>query len=318
MRGEPGSRSGRLRSADRRWGRVIIGTDTGFEQHAPNRKRVVRNTNTCESPMRFSCVMDAIVGCVMSLLLSQRCLSAPQIPGSQRSESGEGGPALTLANPFGSSEEERRLLQSYITDHLKDSQGSPDLNTWEQEIFFLFSLHDYDKSGQMDGLELMKLLSDFLSHHSMGPQSADSVVSVVDALLQTQDLNQDGMLDPSELLTLPVERHPTKPQLGVDAGRDNTHDAPAQPAEEAPPQQWPIDRALDPRGAEVLEPDGKQQQEAGQTRGQDLSPGEDRGPEPPQLQDQAEQLQRDHVPEPQAQERVEQQRVPAHQGQPEM
>ncbi|KAI1895685.1 hypothetical protein AGOR_G00108770 [Albula goreensis] len=156
--------------------------------------------------------MDVIIGCVLSLLLSHQCLSAPQVPGSPRSESAEGSPALTLANPFGSSDEERRLLQTYISGHLKDNQGSPDLTTWEQEIFYLFSLHDYDRSGQMDGLELMKLLSDFLSHHSLGQQSADSVVSMVDTLLQTQDLNQDGMLDPSELLALPAERHTVKPQ----------------------------------------------------------------------------------------------------------
>lgn len=96
------------------------------------------------------------------------------------------------------------LRQSYIKGNLKEGQMSPVLNTWEQgkismhpsfsrlsrsergqsidsnfvvcaEVFFLFSLHDYDKSGKMDGLEMMKLLSDFLSHHSLGPQSADSV-----------------------------------------------------------------------------------------------------------------------------------------------
>ena len=43
------------------------------------------------------------------------------------------------------------------------------------EVFFLFSLHDYDKSSQLDGLELMKLLSDFQSHHSQTPKSTDGV-----------------------------------------------------------------------------------------------------------------------------------------------
>uniref|UniRef100_A0A8C1R9T1 Cell growth regulator with EF-hand domain 1 n=1 Tax=Cyprinus carpio TaxID=7962 RepID=A0A8C1R9T1_CYPCA len=106
-----------------------------------------------------------------------------------------------LANPFGSSEDNRRLLQSYIKSSLKEGQTSPELNTREQEVFFLFSLYDYDRSGQMDGLELMQLLTDFLTYHEMLPKSADSVVSLVDYLLQTQDLNQDGLLAPSDLLS---------------------------------------------------------------------------------------------------------------------
>lgn len=106
-----------------------------------------------------------------------------------------------LANPFGSGEDNRRLLQSYIKSTLKEGQTSPELNTREQEVFFIFSLYDYDRSGQMDGLELMQLLSDFLSYHAITPKSTDSVVFLVDYLLQTQDLNQDGLLAPSELLS---------------------------------------------------------------------------------------------------------------------
>uniref|UniRef100_A0A8C9TNR5 EF-hand domain-containing protein n=1 Tax=Scleropages formosus TaxID=113540 RepID=A0A8C9TNR5_SCLFO len=108
-----------------------------------------------------------------------------------------------------------RLLQRYVKENLKDGQLNPDLTTWEQgkydklynlhlhlfiqqtlfskatcdtcfcssvchthtEIFFLFSLHDYDRSSNLDGLEMMKLLSDFLSHRSMDPQSGESVSS---------------------------------------------------------------------------------------------------------------------------------------------
>ncbi|XP_014880476.1 cell growth regulator with EF hand domain protein 1 [Poecilia latipinna] len=110
-------------------------------------------------------------------------------------------PPPGLINPFGSGEEERRLLQSYIQQSLRNSQGSPDITSWEQEVFFLFRLYDYDRSGFLDGLEIMKLLSDYNSHHALGPEANEHVVSMVDFLLQTQDLNQDGLLDPSELLS---------------------------------------------------------------------------------------------------------------------
>uniref|UniRef100_A0A671NBS9 Cell growth regulator with EF hand domain protein 1-like n=2 Tax=Sinocyclocheilus anshuiensis TaxID=1608454 RepID=A0A671NBS9_9TELE len=126
-----------------------------------------------------------------------------------------------LANPFGSSEDNHRLLQSYIKSSMKEGQTSPELNTREQEVFFLFSLYDYDRSGQMDGLELMQLLTDFLTHHEMLPKSSDSVVSLVDYLLQTQDLNQDGLLAPSELLST------------IEHQQENKIVPPDPPAEEA-------------------------------------------------------------------------------------
>lgn len=143
------------------------------------------------------------VPCVLSLyLFIHLCQAAPGLPGTQREESVDAHPAsVALANPFGSGEEDRRLLQSYIQSSLKDGQGGPEISTWEQEVFFLFRLYDYDRSGFLDGLEMMKLLSDYNSHHTPGAQTSELVVSMVDFLLQTQDLNQDGLLAPSELLS---------------------------------------------------------------------------------------------------------------------
>ncbi|XP_056332611.1 cell growth regulator with EF hand domain protein 1 [Danio aesculapii] len=139
---------------------------------------------------------------VFVIILPALSLCAPQVQSLS-----DGILAPDLANPFGSTEDNRRLLQSYIKSNLKDGQTSPELNTREQEVFFLFSLYDYDRSGQMDGLELMQLLTDFLTYHEMMPKSTDSVVTLVDYLLQTQDLNQDGLLAPSELLSPSTMEH---------------------------------------------------------------------------------------------------------------
>lgn len=149
--------------------------------------------------------LDRLLSCVLSLsLLIHLSLAAPGMPGTKREESLEvHPPSVALPNPFGSGEEERRLLQSYIQSSLKTDQGGPEINTWEQEVFFLFGLYDYDRSGLLDGLEMMKLLSDYNSHHRPGAQTNEQVVSMVDFLLQTQDLNQDGLLAPSELLSPP-------------------------------------------------------------------------------------------------------------------
>ncbi|XP_024292062.1 cell growth regulator with EF hand domain protein 1 isoform X2 [Oncorhynchus tshawytscha] len=115
-----------------------------------------------------------VTGMLSLLLLAHQCVSAPQVPEDQRVQSVGALPPFTLANPFGSGEEDRRLLQSYIKDNVKEGHGGPD-NTWEQEVFFLFSLHDYDRSGHMDGLEIMKLLSEYNSHNAPGEQSAETV-----------------------------------------------------------------------------------------------------------------------------------------------
>ncbi|XP_073682554.1 uncharacterized protein cgref1 [Garra rufa] len=165
------------------------------------------------------------------LILPSLSLCAPQVQ-QTHSFSNDDIVVPDLPNPFGSSENNRRLLQSYIKSSLKEGQTSPELNTREQEIFFLFSLYDYDRSGQMDGLELMQLLTDFLTNHEMMPKSADSVVSMVDYLLQTQDLNQDGLLAPSELLSSSKDHQqenkivPTEPPAEDALKQEQTHTKP--------------------------------------------------------------------------------------------
>ncbi|CAN9506947.1 unnamed protein product [Ophioblennius macclurei] len=144
--------------------------------------------------------------CILSLfLLMHMCLAAPGLTGLEREETRDAHPpVVALRNPFGSAEEERGLLQSYIQENLKSSPEEPELSTREQEVFFLFRLYDYDRSDFLDGLEMMKLLSDYNSHHAPNAQASEQVVSMVDFLLQTQDLNHDGLLTPSELLSPPL------------------------------------------------------------------------------------------------------------------
>ncbi|XP_056268444.1 cell growth regulator with EF hand domain protein 1 isoform X2 [Pseudoliparis swirei] len=148
--------------------------------------------------------LDRLVPCVLSLyLLIHVSQAAPGLIGTQREEAVN---VVALADPF--SFGDRGLLQSYIQSSLKDGEGGPEISTREQEVFFLFGLHDYDRSGLLDGLEMMKLLSDYNSYHTPGAQSNELVVSMVDSLLQSQDLNRDGLLAPSELLSPPLPHTP--------------------------------------------------------------------------------------------------------------
>lgn len=139
---------------------------------------------------------------VLSVLLIQLCFAAPGQPQIHRAEDS----VAAVDHPFQSTDESHRLLRSYIDSILnKEDQGRPEINSWEQEVFFLFRLHDYDRSGFLDGLEMIKLLHDFNAFRIPGVvHSNNEVVSVVDFLLQTQDLNHDGLFSPSELLSPPV------------------------------------------------------------------------------------------------------------------
>ncbi|XP_077419610.1 uncharacterized protein cgref1, partial [Vanacampus margaritifer] len=105
-----------------------------------------------------------------------------------------------LTNPFGLGEEERRLLQRYIELTRKDGV---EINSRDEEVFYLFRLYDFDRSDRLDGLEMMKLLSDYNSQNAPEEQANDMVVSLVDFLLQSQDVNRDGLLAPEELLSPP-------------------------------------------------------------------------------------------------------------------
>ncbi|KAJ0056108.1 hypothetical protein NL108_003395 [Boleophthalmus pectinirostris] len=134
-----------------------------------------------------------------SLLLL--CFASPGQPGTLRNEETPAG----LVNPFQSGEESHRLLQSYIDSVLKEGQGRPEINSKEQEVFFLLRLHDYDRSGFLDGLEMIKLLSDYNAFHKPTVvYQYNEMVSLVDFLLQAQDLNHDGLFSPSELLSPPL------------------------------------------------------------------------------------------------------------------
>ncbi|XP_072321259.1 cell growth regulator with EF hand domain protein 1 [Eucyclogobius newberryi] len=135
------------------------------------------------------------------LLLS--CLAAPGQSGKLRDEETSTG---KLANPFQSGDESHRLLQSYIVSILnaEESQSRPEINSREQEVFFLFRLHDYDQSGFLDGLEMIRLLSDYNAFYRPDVYHYNEVVSLVDFLLQTQDRNHDGLFTPSELLSPPL------------------------------------------------------------------------------------------------------------------
>ncbi|KAM6407355.1 cell growth regulator with EF hand domain protein 1 [Pluvialis apricaria] len=75
--------------------------------------------------------------------------------------------------------------------------------TRDQALLYLFALHDHDRSGRLDGLELLQLLGAVLAQRDGGRPHPEAVAALVDRTLERQDLSRDGLLDPPELLLSP-------------------------------------------------------------------------------------------------------------------
>ncbi|XP_057596395.1 cell growth regulator with EF hand domain protein 1 isoform X2 [Hippopotamus amphibius kiboko] len=138
-----------------------------------------------------------------------------------------------------------RLLQSYLKG-LERMEEEPEHMSREQVLLYLFALHDYDQSGHLDGLELLSMLTAALAPGASDSPTTNPVILVVDAVLETQDLNGDGLMTPAELVNFPGEaprlaepRDPLEPQdvgrqplLAKSLSRQEAHEAPG-PREEA-------------------------------------------------------------------------------------
>ncbi|XP_041644344.1 cell growth regulator with EF hand domain protein 1 [Cheilinus undulatus] len=251
--------------------------------------------------------LGRLLPCVLYVfLLIHLCLAAPGLTGAQGEESiNARASAAEIANPFGSGEEDRRLLHSFIQFSVANGKGGLEINTHEQEVFYLFGVFDYDHSGSLDGLELMKLVSDYNLHHTPGVNAAEQVVSLVDFLLQSQDLNQDGLLSPLELLSHPLPH-----------SQDSINNS-------APQQEQHVaveEKLSNPGSVQETEGAAEQREEAlkePQPQNEEYLPQEDKpeGEELIKLEDQ--QLEQ-QIPEGPGAEQGQGHPVPVHQGQPEI
>ncbi|XP_040282786.1 cell growth regulator with EF hand domain protein 1 isoform X2 [Bufo bufo] len=131
-------------------------------------------------------------------LLFSHGLAAPRTESRSRQSDN-----INMSNPFTPGEEHLSILHGYLQD--KDPLGENDTNmSRETAILRLFVLHDYDKSGLLDGLELMQLLHGVLTRGLQEKPTEDSVISVVDDVLERQDVNLDGLLSAQELVNSPI------------------------------------------------------------------------------------------------------------------
>uniref|UniRef100_A0A8B9CMX6 EF-hand domain-containing protein n=1 Tax=Anser brachyrhynchus TaxID=132585 RepID=A0A8B9CMX6_9AVES len=111
------------------------------------------------------------------------------------------------------------LLQRAVRSLGQPEQNAEDM-TREQALLYLFALHDHDRSGRLDGLELLQLLGAVLAQGGTG-QPSPEVAVLVDRALERQDRSGDGLLDPPELLLPGWERRPAgELPVGAEVGQE--------------------------------------------------------------------------------------------------
>ncbi|KAM3675322.1 cell growth regulator with EF hand domain protein 1 [Ammospiza maritima maritima] len=173
---------------------------------------------------------------LLLLVLGPAAWAAPRA-GTNRPEP----PVVTTVDPHPdplSPEPPALLLLWSAVQSLGPPEQDVQAMTREQALLYLFVLHNHDQSRRLDGLELLQLLGTVLAQAG-GQPDPDTVAALVDKALARQDLNGDGLLDPSELLDPPEAplsgqdrgppgQPPLEQQAGLGAGPGEGTEVPRQ------------------------------------------------------------------------------------------
>ncbi|XP_004627473.1 cell growth regulator with EF hand domain protein 1 [Octodon degus] len=151
-----------------------------------------------------------------------------------------------LPNPFQPGPEQLGVLQHHLKG-LERMEEDPEHMNREQVLLYLFALHDYDQSGQLDGLELLSMLTAALAPGAAN-FPANPVILVVDKVLETQDLDGDGLISPAELINFPTEApRDTEPRESLVPAPHETQAMEGQPLLAKNPLRQETQQALGPR-----------------------------------------------------------------------
>ncbi|XP_040586776.1 cell growth regulator with EF hand domain protein 1 isoform X2 [Mesocricetus auratus] len=157
-------------------------------------------------PQNSSPVSRRMFQCLMQVLMLPLLLLLPLGHAAPKDGAARTDPEVQqqlMSNPFQPGPEQLQHLRNYLKG-LEKMEEDPEHMNREQVLLYLFALHDYDQNGQLDGLELLSMLTAALApgaaHFPINP-----VILVVDQVLETQDLDGDGLMTPAELVNFPGE-----------------------------------------------------------------------------------------------------------------
>ncbi|KAM9240314.1 cell growth regulator with EF hand domain protein 1 [Leptosomus discolor] len=184
---------------------------------------------------------DPLVASLLLLLVVPVALAAPKA-GGRRPEA----PLATRPDPDPDLLSPELLTLPLLRSAVR-SLGPPERDmeamTREQALLYLFVLHDHDRSGHLDGLELLQLLGTVLAQWDGGQPDPDTVTALVDQTLERQDLSGDGLLDPPELLLLQFG----EPLAGAGAAAGGDTELPGGDMGVSDPGHGPAERQAAPQ-----------------------------------------------------------------------
>ncbi|KAH7730762.1 Protein F55A11.1 [Aphelenchoides avenae] len=132
----------------------------------------------------------------------------------------------------------------HIKEHLEGKVDPTAHMTPEQLQFHYFNMHDLDKNGRLDGVELIKAITHF-HQENPGPQhqgtntppplpSEVELEQMIDSILKEDDFNADGFIDYGEFLRAQKQR---EEQARAHHQQQQQQQQPPQQQQQQPPQQ---------------------------------------------------------------------------------
>ncbi|KAF9543350.1 hypothetical protein EC957_000941 [Mortierella hygrophila] len=86
----------------------------------------------------------------------------------------------------------------------KEHMGEKGKNlTEKEELMMLFTLHDTNKDGHLDGIELRAAFSDYNDQHTPNSQSTvtlQQMLDMIDHVIGEDDINNDGKISLEEYM----------------------------------------------------------------------------------------------------------------------
>ncbi|KAG0297044.1 hypothetical protein BGZ98_000726 [Dissophora globulifera] len=87
--------------------------------------------------------------------------------------------------------------KEFVKEHMGDKGKSL---TEKEELLMLFSLHDSNKDGHLDGIELRAAFSDYKQGAPESAVSLETMMSMIDHVLDEDDTDNDGKISWEEYL----------------------------------------------------------------------------------------------------------------------
>ncbi|CAG8766156.1 29656_t:CDS:2 [Gigaspora margarita] len=91
-------------------------------------------------------------------------------------------------------------IKEHVKNHLKDIEHPPDEISDEDELYYLFSIHDINHDGYLDGHELRGAFAEEFDESDRNGLKLEEIIEMIDHALLEDDMDNDGKISWEEYL----------------------------------------------------------------------------------------------------------------------